>query len=156
MVQKRKKHSKNSRLNISCPKSLRGSEWASKWVNAAECASKVSNVDQANKWAVRANEQTDKQVTQNLHLDSWLFWAIVHFEKKSIKKQVYSSLFSFIPACCWRFCRFRQVHFRHCCFRRDSWRPDSAALVEAESRTNSSRDHHSVTPAREGEKMVSW
>ena len=30
----------------------------------------------------QANEQTDEQVTQNLSLNSWLFWTIVRWENE--------------------------------------------------------------------------
>ena len=36
--------------------------------------SKASRVEQANEWAVRTNERTNKQVAQYLRLDSWFFW----------------------------------------------------------------------------------
>ena len=53
------------------------SEQANERVNAAERTSKVRSAEQANQWAVRANEQMDKQVAQYLHLDFLLFWPIV-------------------------------------------------------------------------------
>ena len=43
-----------------------------------ERASKASRAEQANKWAVQANEQMDEQVAQYLGSDSWLFWTTVH------------------------------------------------------------------------------
>ena len=72
MVQNRKKHRKNSHLIIHFPTS----EGVFKWSSAAERASKASSAEQANKWAVRANEQADERVAQYLQLDSWLFWTI--------------------------------------------------------------------------------
>ena len=76
MVQNGNK-SKNSHLIIHFPTSLRMSEWASKWVSAVKRTSKVSSAEQANEWAVRANERTDERVTQYLRPESWLFCPIV-------------------------------------------------------------------------------
>ena len=46
-------------------------------MSAAEYASKASSVEQANEWVMRANERTDKQMAQYLHLNSWLIWTTV-------------------------------------------------------------------------------
>ena len=54
-------------------------------VSVAEHASKASNVVQANKWAVLANDGMDEQVAQYLHMDSRLFWTIVQVEKYVIQ-----------------------------------------------------------------------
>ena len=53
------------------------SEQASKWVGAAERACKSSRAEQANEWAVQANERMDEQVAQYCSLYSWLFWTMV-------------------------------------------------------------------------------
>ena len=53
------------------------SEWASERVSAAEGASEASSPEQANEWAVRANEQTDERVAQYLLLFSCLFHTTV-------------------------------------------------------------------------------
>ena len=58
MVQNRKKHWKNSHLIIHFPTSEGVSE-----VSAAERTSEASRAEQANEWAVQANEQMDKRVT---------------------------------------------------------------------------------------------
>ena len=58
------------------------SEWASEQMSAAEHTSVVSSAEQANKWAVRANKQTVKQVTQYLRLDTWLFQTIVRLYRR--------------------------------------------------------------------------
>ena len=66
MVQNRKKHGKNSHRMIHFPTSKGVSE-VSKQVNEwawVERASKASSAEQANKWAVQANKQTDKRVAQ--------------------------------------------------------------------------------------------
>ena len=55
-------------------------EWvkgASEQMSAAECASEASSVEQANEWAARVNERTDKRVAQFSNLYSWLFWPTV-------------------------------------------------------------------------------
>ena len=56
------------------PASPRGSaeqvEWASKWMSATERTSEASIVEQANEWAVQANERINKQVAQYLYLNS--------------------------------------------------------------------------------------
>ena len=54
------------------------SERASEWVSTAEGASEASSPEQANEWAVRANERTDERVAQYLRIDSCLFQTIVH------------------------------------------------------------------------------
>ena len=41
-------------------------------MSAAEGASKASSPEQANEWAVRANERTDKRVAQYCSLYFWL------------------------------------------------------------------------------------
>ena len=46
-------------------------------MSAAEGASEASSPEQANEWAVRANERTDERVAQYLRLDSCLFQTIV-------------------------------------------------------------------------------
>ena len=46
--------------------------------STAQRANKVNSVEQMNKWALWANERTDKGVAQYLHLDSWLFQTTVH------------------------------------------------------------------------------
>ena len=50
---------------------------ASERGSAAEGTSTASSPEQANEWAVRANEQTDEQVTQYLRLYSCLFQTTV-------------------------------------------------------------------------------
>ena len=45
-------------------------------VSGAECASKASNAEKANKW-VRAKKGMEERVAPYLHLDSWLFWTVV-------------------------------------------------------------------------------
>ena len=62
MVENGTKHRQNSHLIIHCPTSKGVSE--------------VS--EQANEWAVRANERTDEQVVQYFHLYSFLFLTIVY------------------------------------------------------------------------------
>ena len=57
------------------------SDWASIRVSSAELVSETSSVEQANKWAVWANERMDERVAQYLHLDFWLFWPIVSSER---------------------------------------------------------------------------
>ena len=47
-------------------------ERASEWVSIAECMSEVSSVEQANEWAVWANERTDEWKAQYFHLGFWL------------------------------------------------------------------------------------
>ena len=44
------------------------------------------NVEQANKWAVQANEQ--KRVTQYLRLNFWFFWTSVHGKYNEKKKHM--------------------------------------------------------------------
>ena len=73
MVQNRKKHSKSSHLIIHYPTSSGVNEWASELTSERSEQCEVISVVQANEWAVRANEQTDKRVAQYLHLDFWLF-----------------------------------------------------------------------------------
>ena len=60
---------------IHFPMSSRVSEWAREQVSAVVGA---NSVELAIKWAMRANEQTDKWMAPYLHLDSWLFWTILH------------------------------------------------------------------------------
>ena len=45
-------------------------KWASEWMSATERTSEASIVEQANEWAVQANERINKQVAQYLCLDS--------------------------------------------------------------------------------------
>ena len=49
-------------------------------MSAAEGASEASSLEQANEWAVRANERTDERVAQYYSLYSWLFSTIVHMQ----------------------------------------------------------------------------
>ena len=53
------------------PPSSGASERSSDWMSTAERASKARRAEQANEWAVQANEQTDERVAQYLRLDSW-------------------------------------------------------------------------------------
>ena len=77
MVQNRKKkHNIDSHLVMDCPTSEGVSE-VSKRVSAAKGASEASSPEQANEWAVRANERTDKRVAQYYSLYSWLLSTIV-------------------------------------------------------------------------------
>ena len=52
----------------------------SEWAN--ECAQEPSEQCRGSKWmssaSKRANERTDERMAQNLGLDFWLFWPIVH------------------------------------------------------------------------------
>ena len=50
----------------------------SKQMSEVQRASKASSAEQANECVVRANEQTDKQVTLYLRPNSWLFSTNVH------------------------------------------------------------------------------
>ena len=52
-------------------------------MSAAECVSEVISVEQENHRAVQVNEQIDKQVAQNFHLDSWLFRTAVRLHISS-------------------------------------------------------------------------
>ena len=45
-------------------------------MSAAEGASEASSPEQANEWAVRANDRTDERVAQYFSLYFWLFWTI--------------------------------------------------------------------------------
>ena len=72
MVQNRKKNRKNSHL---INNHLLSYEWGSE---RSERASEASSVEQANKWAVRANRWMDERVAQYSNLHSWLFWPTVH------------------------------------------------------------------------------
>ena len=63
MVENRKKHRQNNHPIIHCPTSEGVSE-VSERVSAAEGMSEKSSPKQANEWAVRANERTDKRVAQ--------------------------------------------------------------------------------------------
>ena len=58
--------------------SLAESKQVSEGVITAEHASGVSSAKYANERGVQVNKQMDEQVAQYLHLDCWLFWAIVH------------------------------------------------------------------------------
>ena len=49
----------------------------SEWMSAAGGESEASRGEQANEWAVRANERMDEQVAQYFSLYSWLFWPTV-------------------------------------------------------------------------------
>ena len=54
------------------------SEWASEQTSECSRAHEQSEqLEQANKYAVQANEQMYEWVAQDSHLDSWLFWTIV-------------------------------------------------------------------------------
>ena len=55
------------------PMSLGVSEQGSERMSAAECASKVSSVEQANEWALH----TDERLAQHLRPKSWLFGTTV-------------------------------------------------------------------------------
>ena len=62
----------------------------SEQVSAAERASKASSAEQANEWAVGANERTDKRVAQYFNLGFWLIWTIAPLQKISgVKAQVF-------------------------------------------------------------------
>ena len=61
---------------IHCPTSEGVSE-VSERASAAEGASEASSPEQANEWAVRANERTDERVAQYLRLYSCLFQTTV-------------------------------------------------------------------------------
>ena len=52
-------------------------------MSAAEGASEASSPEQANEWAVRANERMDERVTQYLRLDSWLIQTTVRRHRES-------------------------------------------------------------------------
>ena len=73
-----KKHWKNTHLIILpyCPtrEGVSKVSGASERVSAAEGVSEASIPEQANEWAVRANERTDEWVAQYSNLFSWLFW----------------------------------------------------------------------------------
>ena len=73
MGQKSKKHRMNSHPIICCPMSEGVSEVSevsevSSEVSAAEGASEASSSEQANEWAVQANEGTDELVAQYTRL----------------------------------------------------------------------------------------
>ena len=57
-------------------------------MSAADCASKASSAEQANEWAVQANEQTDEQMGQYLRLDLWFFWIIEESCQSVIQNQL--------------------------------------------------------------------
>ena len=46
-------------------------------MSAEERASKASRKEQANEWAVQANERMDERVAQCLSIDPWLFQTTV-------------------------------------------------------------------------------
>ena len=59
-------------------------EWVSErseWMRAAQRASEASSAEQANEWAMRANDWTDERVAPYLHHDSWSFWTIVDWNR---------------------------------------------------------------------------
>ena len=64
---------KPSHYSLSHERGSERSERASERVSAAEGASEASSPEQANEWAVWANER----VTQYLRLDSWLIQTTV-------------------------------------------------------------------------------
>ena len=80
MGESRSKHRLNSHPTIHCPTSEgvsemseRANEWARQSARAKR-ASKVSGAEQANKWVVRANKQTDERVAQYFILYFWSLW----------------------------------------------------------------------------------
>ena len=83
-----------------------------KRVSAAEGVSKVSSPEQANEWAVRANERTDERVARYLHLCSFLFLTIVMTRR--------ASDFRIVLASCWHvLCPVSKAESSPllCCFR---------------------------------------
>ena len=74
-------------LMIDFPTSLAVNARTSEQMSAEERTTKASNMKQANEWAVRAKEQTDKRAAQYLQGDSFLFWTIVRWDGRSAIKR---------------------------------------------------------------------
>ena len=87
-----RKHRINSHPIFHFPTS-EGVSKVSKRVSAAERGSEASSAEQANEWAVRANERTDERMTQYCSLDSWLFWPTVcwRFQGWRVSKLIWAS-----------------------------------------------------------------